>query len=92
MFHTQTYARLYYMHCYCTYMLHAMYALTHSTFYMKSMFDTHFVFYRTCVFYAHSMLWFYLIRLHVYLSQKITLSSEAHCFQHLLVLFILVRR
>ena len=58
MFRTQTYARLFYMHCYCACMLHVMYALTHSTFYAKSMFGTHFVFYRTCIFYAHSLLCF----------------------------------
>jgi hypothetical protein len=60
------------------YMQHAIYVLTHSTFYMTSMFDTHFVFYTTCVFYAHSLVWFYLICLHIYLLQKLTLSSEAH--------------
>ena len=76
----------------CAYMLHATYALTHPTFYMKSMFAAHFVLCATCLLYAHSLLWFYMIYLHVYLLQKLIPSSEAHCFPHLLVVFILVRR
>ena len=79
------------MHSYCAYVLHAMYALAHSTFHVKSMFGTLSVFYTTCLFYAHSLLWFCLIYLHVYLLQQLAPSIEAHCFQYLLVVFILVR-
>ena len=73
----------------CVYVLHAIYVLRHSMFYIKSMFDTHFVFYTTCLFSTHSLLWFYLICLHIYLLQILTPSSEARCFQHILVIILI---